>query len=232
MEQFERISLLLGDDSLQKLNNKKVCIFGIGGVGGYVCEGLARSGISNFMLVDKDTVSISNINRQIIANLDTIDKSKTELMKERILSINPNAKVITKDCFYLPENKNEFDFQSFDYIVDCVDTVSAKISIIEEAKKNNILVISAMGAGNKLDPLKLIVSDISKTSVCPLARIMRYELRKRGIKDVKVVYSKEEPIETNKKIIENGKAIPGSMMFVPATMGLVIASEIIKDLLK
>ncbi len=231
MEQFERMELLFGKEKIDSLFNKRVLIFGVGGVGGYVCEALARSGIGHFMLVDKDSVSISNINRQIIATTKTVSMDKVDVMKERILSINPEALVDIKKCFYLPENESDFDFSSFDYVVDCVDTVSAKISIICAAKKNGINVISAMGAGNKMDLTKLEITDISKTSVDPLARVMRYELRKRNIKGVKVAYSKEEPIEKVivKKDVESGKDVPGSAIFVPAAMGLLIASEIIKD---
>ena len=223
----------MGSEALLKLKNAKVAIFGVGGVGGYVCEALARSGVGSFTLVDKDSVSITNINRQIIASLDTVGMDKTTVMKDRILSINKEAKVEIYNMFYLPENKDQFDFTKFDYVIDCVDTVSAKISIIEEAKRNNIMVISSMGAGNKLDPLGFIVSDINQTSVCPLARVMRYELKKRNIKGVKVVYSKEKPVVGNKIIDrETGKVIPGSIAFVPSVCGLVIASEVIKDLIK
>ncbi len=232
---FSRTALLFGDDAMEILKTKKVIIFGIGGVGGYVCEALARSGIYNFVLVDNDDVSITNINRQIIATTKNVGMPKVLVMEERILSINPDAKIEKRQCFYLPENKDEFNFDEYDYIIDCVDTITAKISIIEEAKLHNKLVISAMGAGNKMNPLALEVSDIYKTSVCPLARVMRYELKKRGIKDLKVVYSKEEPIKIDpSKINEETykKIIPGSNAFVPSTMGLVIASEVIKDLIK
>ena len=232
--QFDRIAILFGDDYLNKLKNKKVAIFGVGGVGGYVCEGLARSGISNFVLVDADDVDETNLNRQIISTVDNIGLDKVDVMTQRILSINPEANVEIHKCFYLPENSNDFDFSGYDYVVDAVDTVSAKISIITKAKEASKPVISAMGAGNKLDPTKLIVCDISKTDTDPLSRTMRYELRKRGVKGVKVVYSKELPIEVEKKITseESGKVIPGSMMFVPATMGIIMAKEIINDLIK
>ena len=231
--QFSRTEILLGNDALLRLKNARVAIFGVGGVGGYVCEALARSGVGSFTLVDKDKVSISNINRQIIATLDTVGMDKTAVMKDRILSINKEAKLEIYNMFYLPENKDQFDFTKFDYVIDCVDTVSAKISIIEEAKRNNIMVISSMGAGNKLDPTGFIVSDINQTSVCPLARVMRYELKKRNIKGVKVVYSKEKPVEGERIIdAESGKVIPGSIAFVPSVCGLVIASEVIKDLIK
>ena len=234
INQFSRTALLLKNESMEILKNKKVIIFGIGGVGGYVCEALARSGIYNFTLVDNDDVALTNINRQIIATFDTVGMPKVDVMEKRILSINPDAKIEKRQCFYLPENANEFDFNDYDYIVDCVDTVTAKISIIVEAKKCNKPIISAMGAGNKMDPLKLEVADIYKTSVCPLARVMRYELKKRRIKSLKVVYSKEEPIKIDSSMIEEDthkKIVPGSNAFVPTTMGLVIASEIIKDLI-
>lgn len=234
INQFSRTALLLKNESMEILKNKKIIIFGIGGVGGYVCEALARSGIYNFTLVDNDDVALTNINRQIIATFDTIGMPKVDVMEKRILSINPDAKIEKRQCFYLPENANEFDFNDYDYIVDCVDTVTAKISIIVEAKKCNKPIISAMGAGNKMDPLKLEVADIYKTSVCPLARVMRYELKKRRIKSLKVVYSKEEPIKIDSSMIEEDthkKIVPGSNAFVPTTMGLVIASEIIKDLI-
>jgi len=234
INQFSRTALLLKNESMEILKNKKIIIFGIGGVGGYVCEALARSGIYNFTLVDNDVVALTNINRQIIATFDTVGMPKVDVMEKRILSINPDAKIEKRQCFYLPENANEFDFNDYDYIVDCVDTVTAKISIIVEAKKCNKPIISAMGAGNKMDPLKLEVADIYKTSVCPLARVMRYELKKRRIKSLKVVYSKEEPIKIDSSMIEEDthkKIVPGSNAFVPTTMGLVIASEIIKDLI-
>lgn len=232
LNQFSRTELLIKKEGMDILKNKKIIIFGIGGVGGYVCEALARSGISHFTLVDNDNVSITNINRQIIATMDTIGRSKVDVMAERILSINPDCIIEKRNCFYLPENAKSFDFSLYDYIVDCVDTVTAKISIIEEAKNKNIPIISAMGAGNKMNPLMLEVSDISKTSVCPLAKVMRYELRKRGINHLKVVYSKEEPIKIEEKLEDSNKrTTPGSISFVPSTMGLIIASEIIKDLI-
>lgn len=231
--QFERTSLLIGKDALNKLKDKNVIIFGLGGVGGYVCEALVRSGIENFTIVDKDKVSISNINRQIIANLDTVGRYKTDLILERMKSINDKVKVTKLNMFYLPENSNQIDFSKYDYVIDCIDTVSAKIDIIAKAKENNTLVISSMGMGNKLNPLDIKIADISKTSVCPLARVMRYELRKRNIKNVKVCYSTEEPVETESKIDEESKKkIPGSISFVPSVAGLVIASEVIKDLIK
>lgn len=231
MEEFTRFGMLIGKDNLENLSNKHIIVFGIGGVGGYVCEALARSGIGNFTLVDNDTVDVSNLNRQIIATNNSIGLPKVEVMKERILSINKNAKVNTKKCFFLPETAEEFDFSKYDYVVDAIDTVTAKLAIIELAKKNNVPVISAMGTGNKLNPLELTVTDISKTSMCPLARVMRTELRKRGINKLKVVYSKETPIKTGVINPKTGKSVPGSSAFVPGVAGLVIASEVVKDLI-
>lgn len=234
MERFKRTDALIGSEALGKLNNAKVAVFGIGGVGGYVAEALARSGIGHFLLVDSDEVDITNINRQIIALDSTIGKSKVSVMKERIIDINPSADVEIRECFYLPENSNEFDFSKYDYIVDAVDTVTAKINIITKAKECNVDVISAMGAGNKLDPTAFKVADISKTKVCPLAKVMRYELKKRGIKDVKVVYSEEEPITSGIEADGESKrrSTPASIAFAPSVMGLIMASEVIKDLIK
>lgn len=219
-----RSEKLLGTAAINKLNNSKVCVFGIGGVGGYVCEGLARSGVGSFILVDKDVVSESNINRQIIATTKTVGKSKTELMKERILDINPNAVVETKDMFYLPDTAGEIDFSDCDYVVDAVDTVTAKLLIIQMTKEMGIPVISSMGTGNKLDPTCFRVDDISKTSVCPLAKVMRKELKDRGISDVKVLYSTENPAVSG-----SSEVIP-SISFVPSVAGLIIAGEVIKDI--
>ena len=233
--QFNRTELLLGKENMGKLKKAHVLIFGIGGVGGYVVEALVRSGIYHFTLVDNDVISETNINRQIIATLDNIGEDKVEVMKKRILSINKEAEVEIRKCFYLPETASEFDFIKYDYVVDCVDTVSAKLSIIIEAKKNNVPIISAMGAGNKLNPAMLEVADISKTSVDPLAKVIRTELRKRGINHLKVVYSKEQPIKINDPNVElkekSQRPVPGSNAFVPSTMGLIMASEIIKDLI-
>ncbi len=231
MEEFKRFEMLIGKENLEKLSKKHIAIFGIGGVGGYVCEALARSGIGNFTLIDNDVVDVSNLNRQIIATTSTIGLPKVEVMKERILSINKEAKISTYQCFFLPENASIFDFSKFDYIVDAIDTVTEKLAIIELAKKNNVPVISAMGTGNKLNPLDLIITDISKTSMCPLARVMRTELRKRGITKLKVVYSQEMPIKTGVFNPETGKSVPGSSAFVPGVAGLVIASEVVKDLI-
>lgn len=234
-EQFSRIEALLGEEAMEIFATATVAVFGVGGVGGYAVEALARSGIGSFDLIDNDTVSVSNLNRQIIATTDTIGRSKVEVMKERILSINPNAKVKTRQCFFLPEKEAEFDFSEYAYVVDAVDTVTAKISIISCAKAAGVPVISSMGTGNKLNPMELEVTDISKTSVCPLAKVMRKELKDRGIKGVKVVYSKEQPIVPKVALEETDPAAkkrgtPGSTAFVPSVAGLIIASEIIKDL--
>ena len=223
MEDFySRTMLLLGEEGVNKLKNKSVIIFGIGGVGGFVTEALARSGVGHLDLVDSDKVSESNINRQIIALRSTIGRYKTAVMKERIMDINPEAEVNIHNCFYLPETASEFDFSKYDYVVDAVDTVTAKISLVLEAERCNVPIISSMGAGNKLDPTRFQVSDIYKTSVCPLAKVMRKELRARGIKSLKCVYSTEEPaVKTTP---------PGSIAFVPSAMGLIVAGEVVKDL--
>lgn len=230
MERFSRTELLIGADGLGKLKKATVAIFGVGGVGGYVVEALARSGIGSLALIDPDKVSVSNINRQIIALSSTVGQYKTHAAKARAQDINPDCKVETHEIFYLPENE-DIDFSAFDYVVDAVDTVSTKLSIIERAKAANIPVISAMGAGNKLNPAIFEVADIAKTSVCPLARVMRRELKKRGIEHVKVVYSKEEPQPAKAMDEETGKAIPASIAFVPPVVGLLLASEVIKDLI-
>ena len=235
LNQFSRTELLLGTDAVEGLGNKRVAIFGIGGVGGYVCEALVRSGVGHFDLVDNDTVSLTNINRQIIATHSTVGRQKVEVMKERMLDINPNADISIHQCFFLPENANEFPFETYDYVVDAVDTVTAKIEIIMKCKELGVPVISAMGAGNKLDPSRFRVADIYKTTMCPLAKVMRKEMKKRGIKDLKVVFSDEmpvSPIETqNMEPLNPGKrATPGSIAFAPSAAGLVLASEVIKDL--
>ena len=226
---FCRTEYLIGQEALQKLKNSKVAIFGIGGVGSYVVEALARVGIGNFILVDKDTVSISNLNRQLIATLNTIGKNKVDIAKERILSINPNAKVKTFADFFMPGSTNILD-NSITYIVDAIDTVTAKIELVIQAKKLDIPIISSMGTGNKLDPTKFEISDIYDTSVCPLAKVMRKELKSRNISHLKVLYSKEKPIKT-KIIDENGKLIPGTISFVPSVAGLIIAKEVVFDLI-
>ena len=224
-EQFSRTELLIGKDGLKKLKEAKVAVFGVGGVGSYVVEGLARAGVGNFLLVDKDVVDITNINRQIIATHKTIGKPKVEVAKERILDINPKAKVEIIKEFFMPESKNILD-ESIDYIVDAIDTVTAKIELVLRAEKLKTPIISCMGTGNKLAPTRFEVTDIYKTSVCPLAKVMRKELKQRGIKKLKVVYSKEEPIKH-----EEGR-IPGSISFVPSVAGLIIAGEVIKDILE
>lgn len=223
-EQLSRTELLIGKDALDKLKNATVAVFGVGGVGGYAVEALARSGVGSFELIDNDTVSLSNLNRQIIATRETIGRDKVEVMKERIHSINPEAKVTMRKCFYLPEVAEEFDFSKYSYVVDAVDTVTAKIDIIMRSKAAGVPVISSMGAGNKLDPTKFQVADIYATSGCPLAKVMRRELRKREVEALKVVYSTEEAIQT-------GQRVPGSVAFVPSVAGLIVASEVVKDLI-
>lgn len=226
-----RTELLIGREGIEKLQNAKVAIYGVGGVGSFVAEGLARSGIGNMVLIDNDVVSISNLNRQIHANIETIGKKKVEVMKERILKINPNAKINTYMADEVENGEESIIDSTFSYIIDAVDTVSTKLKLIERASKLNVPIISAMGAGNKLDPTRFEVTDIYKTSVCPLAKVMRKELKNRGIKKLKVVYSKEQPIkhETNEMY---EKRVPGSIAFVPSVVGLIIASEVIKDILK
>ncbi len=230
--QFSRTALLIGEEGVEKLKKSRVAVFGIGGVGGYAVEALARSGVGSLELIDKDTVSVSNINRQIIALHSTVGRYKTEAAAERARDINPDIAITVRNTFYLPETASEFDFSSYDYIVDSIDTVSGKIALIEQAKRAGTPIISSMGAGNKLDPTAFEVADISKTSVCPLARVMRRELKKRGIEHVKVVYSKEEPLPSEAKDEETGKPIPASIAFVPSVVGLIIASEVIKDIIK
>lgn len=235
MNIFERTELIAGSKALEKLKNSRVAVFGIGGVGGYVVEALVRSGVGTLDLIDADTVSESNLNRQIIAVKKTIGMLKTEAAKERALSINPNVKIYTHNVFYSPETGGMFDFSQFDYVVDAVDTVTAKVEIIKRAKAAGVPVISSMGTGNKLRPDLLEVSDIYKTSVCPLARVMRSALRKAGVDSLKVVYSREKPIVIDPADIQGeippGKhTVPGSTAFVPATAGLIIASEVFCDL--
>lgn len=230
---FLRTEMLLGEEAVNKLANSKVAIFGLGGVGSFVAESLARSGIENFVLVDKDVIDITNINRQIIATTSTIGKDKVEVMKNRIIDINPNANVKTYKRFFLPQTSHEMIDNSIDYIVDAIDTVTAKIELVVIANKLNIPIISAMGTGNKLDPTLFEVSDIYKTEVCPLAKVMRKELKARNIDKLKVVYSKEKPIKLHKEITQsNGKTTPGSVSFVPSVAGLIISGEVIKDLIK
>lgn len=233
-EEFSRTGLLLGEEGLQKLENTKVAVFGVGGVGGYVVEALVRSGVGSFVLIDNDEVSVSNLNRQIIATVDTIGKPKVEVMRDRILSINPTAEVEMHQCFYLPDNAEMFDFSRYDYVVDAVDTVTAKIDIILRAQAAGVPVISAMGAGNKLDPTKFEVTDIYKTTMCPLAKVMRKELKQRGVKKLKVVYSTEPAITPVKEGGESkgtaGRPAPGSVAFVPSVAGLIVAGEVVKDI--
>lgn len=229
-KRFSRLEALIGKDNLDKLKSKKVIVFGVGGVGGFVVESLIRSGLEDITIVDNDVVDESNINRQIIATSDSIGKSKVEIMRKRANSINPFARITPIQKFYLPENENDFDFSKYDYVIDCVDTVSAKISIICRAKELGVPIITALGAGNKLDPTKLVVSDISKTEYDPLAKVIRKELRIKGIKEVKAVYSNETP---NKVVVENnehGRHSPASAIFVPASMGILIAKTVVDDL--
>lgn len=240
LDQFSRTELVLGKGYKDKLKDKVVAIFGLGGVGGNACDALARCGITNFVLVDNDKVSLTNINRQLIANLNSVGRNKVDVMEEHLKSINKDIKVIKHNTFYLPENSTEFDFSKYDYVIDAIDTVSAKIDIIFKCKSIGTPVISALGCGNKLNPTKLEVTDLSKTSYDPLAKILRYELRKRNINHLKVVYSKESPVEVDQELLEetikeegiNKKNIPGSTVFVPPVAGIIIASEVIKDLLK
>lgn len=230
MEQFSRTEMLFGKESTEILNGKHIIIFGIGGVGGYACESLARSGIGAIDIVDNDVVSKSNINRQIIALHSTVGRAKVDVMRERLLDINPSIKVTTFNELYLPETADKFDFTKYDYIIDAIDTVSGKISLAVEAERAGTPIISSMGAGNKIVPTAFEITDIYKTSVCPLARAMRAELKKRGVKALKVVYSREEPVSG--VVNENGKRVFGSSSYIPAIAGLTISAEVIKDLLK
>lgn len=230
---LQRTEILFGPENIEKLNASRVAVFGIGGVGGYTVEALARSGIGSLDLIDRDTVSISNINRQIYATHQTVGRYKVEVAKERILSINPEAAVRTYPVFYLPETAENFDFTKYDYVVDAIDTVTGKIELVMQAQKAGVPIISSMGAGNKMEPSAFEVADIYDTSVCPLAKVMRRELKKRGIKKLKVVYSKEKPVAP--RIVtgeENRRQVPGSNAFVPSVAGLIIAGEVIKDLAK
>lgn len=247
LTQFSRTELLLGKEAMDKLSKSRVAIFGIGGVGGYVCEALVRSGVGAFDLIDDDKVCLTNLNRQIIATRKTVGQQKTEVMRSRILDINPEADVRVHNCFFLPENSDEFPFDEYDYVVDAVDTVTAKIELVMKAQAYNVPIISSMGAGNKLDGSMFRVADIYKTKVCPLAKVMRHELKKRGVKKLKVVYSEEQPLkpaedmhiscrtdcvcppDTEHKCTEK-RSIPGSVAFVPSVAGLIIAGEVIKDL--
>lgn len=249
LNQFSRTELLFGKEAMDKLQNSRVAVFGIGGVGGYVCEALVRSGVYHFDLIDDDQVCLTNLNRQIIATHKTVGQYKVDVMRERILEINPDADVSVHKCFFLPENADEFPFEEYDYVVDAVDTVTAKIELVMKAQEKGVPIISSMGAGNKLDPSAFKVADIYKTRVDPLARVMRREMKKRGVKKLKVVYSEEDPkrpIEDmavscrNHCICPPGaqhkcterRDIPGSTAFVPSVAGLIIAGEVIKDLIK
>lgn len=232
-DRFSRTEFLLGKEAMEKLKKSRVIVFGVGGVGGYAVEALARSAVGSLALVDNDTVSVTNINRQIIATDNTIGRSKADVCKERILSINPDCNVELYNMFYLPETGDKIDLSKYNYIIDAIDTVSAKIALAVNAERLDVPIISSMGAGNKLDPTRFEVSDIYKTSVCPLARVMRTELRKRGVKKLKVVYSKEQALKPKLNEESTGKKqIPGSLAFVPSVAGLIIASEVIKDLTK
>lgn len=247
LNQFSRTELLLGEEAMEKLKTSRVAVFGIGGVGGYVCEALVRSGVGNFDLIDDDKVCLTNINRQIIATRKTVGKYKVDVMEERMKDINPDVNVTVHKCFFLPENAAEFDFESYDYVVDAVDTVTAKLELVMKCKEKDVPIISSMGAGNKLDASAFRVADIYDTKVCPLAKVMRRELKKRGVDRLKVVYSEEKPIgpiddmaiscrsncisspDAAHKCTER-RAIPGSVAFVPSVAGLIIAGEVVKDL--
>lgn len=236
MNQFIRTECLLGKEAMKKLADSRIAVFGIGGVGGYVVEALARSGVGALDLIDNDKVDISNLNRQIIASRDTLGRYKTEVMQERVLSIYPDCRVELHQCFYLPETKEEFDFRQYDYVVDAIDTVTGKIQLVLQAQEAGVPMISSMGTGNKLNPAELEVADIYQTSVCPLARVMRRELKKLGVPHLKVVYSREKPIqadvESDPGTDENTvrRSVPASAVFVPAAAGMLIASEVVKDL--
>lgn len=235
-EQFERTRLLLGDEGMKKLKNSRVAVFGIGGVGGHLAEALVRSGVGAIDLIDDDTVSVSNINRQAVASLSTVGMAKVEAAKERFLDLNAECKIHTHQEFFTPETADEFDFSQYDYVADAIDTVTGKIELVMKCDEAGTPIISSMGAGNKLDPTKFEVTDIYKTETCPLARVMRRELKKRGIKKLKVVYSKEPaitPLLSNEESSTHQKRqTPGSVAFVPSVAGLIMAGEIIKDLIK
>ena len=247
IDQFSRTRLLLGKEAVEKLQSSRVAVFGIGGVGGYVCEALIRSGVGLFDLIDSDRVCLTNLNRQIIATRKTIGQYKVDVMKERMLDIYPEAEITVRKCFFLPENAEEFPFDEYDYIVDAIDTVSAKVELALQAQKHDVPIISCMGAGNKLDGSLFRVADIYKTKMCPLAKVMRHELRKRGVEKLKVVYSEEQPVRPVEEMSDDLKTedrglseaehrppgrrdIPGSVAFVPSAAGLLIAGEVIKDL--
>lgn len=227
-EQFARTELILGQEAMDRLRRSRVAVFGIGGVGGYVVEALARSGVGSLDIIDHDKVSMTNINRQIIASTNTVGRDKVDVMKERILSINPDAVVNVSKSFFLPETADLFDFGKYTYVVDAIDTVTAKIELVLRTGDAGVPVISCMGTGNKLEPAMLEIADIYQTSVCPLAKVMRRELRKRNVEKLKVLYSKEEPVKNYLSI--QGRAVPGSVSFVPSVAGLIIASEVIKEI--
>ncbi len=237
---FSRSELIFGETALKKLSKTRVAVFGLGGVGGFTLEALARAGVGQIDIIDSDTVDITNINRQLIALTSTVGKKKTELFRERIKDINPDCRVNVHDVFYLPERAEEFEFNKFDYVVDAIDTVTAKIDLALRCTDMGIPIISSMGTGNKTDPTALKVADIYSTSVCPLARVMRYELKKRGVASLKVVYSEEKPAELNEEAVkryrelnpDNKKTVPASTSFVPPVAGMIIASEVIKDILE
>ena len=231
MEELLRTEMLIGKENVDKLRGKRVIVFGVGGVGGYTCEALARTGVGQIDIVDNDTVSVSNINRQIIALHSTVGRNKVDVMKERIFDINPTVTVNAYNTFFAPETSGSFDLSAYDYVVDAIDTVKGKIELAVLCERAGTPIISSMGAGNKLDPCAFKVSDIYKTSVCPLARVMRTELKKRGVKGLKVVYSEEKPI-SREIPLENGKHPPASCAFIPSVVGLIVASEVIKDLIK
>lgn len=233
-DKFSRTKLIIGEENLEKLKKSRVAVFGIGGVGGYVSEALARGGVGTIDIIDNDTISVTNINRQIYATTKNIGEYKVDVAKKRLTEINSDLKVNTYKTFFLPETSDEFDFSVYDYVVDAIDTVSGKIELVLKAERENVKIISSMGTGNKLDATLFEVADIYKTSVCPLARVMRYELKKRGVKKLKVVYSKEEPIvpKDGEENVEGRRKIPGSMSYVPPVAGLIIAGEVIRDLIK
>lgn len=234
MSEFIRSQMLLGEDSIKILGKKRVAVFGIGGVGTYICEALARCGVGAITLIDNDVVSVSNINRQLVALHSTIGEYKTHVMRDRILDINPDCKVEVINEFYTPENKDLIDYTKYDYIVDAIDTVTSKLLILEEAKKADVLSISSMGTGNKLNPSLFVISDISKTHTCPLARVMRKELKTRGITKQKVLWSTEKPreVQIDSEVPQGRRQVPGSVSFVPSVAGLMISGEVIKDLLE
>ena len=236
MKPFSRTELLLGQPAMEKLNNARVAVFGLGGVGGYTVEALARSGVGALDLIDHDTISLTNINRQLLATHSTVGMSKAQAAAERVLDIDPTISVTVHETFYLPETAGQFDFTQYDYVVDAIDTVTGKLMLAQAAQDAGTPIISSMGTGNKLDPTAFRVADISQTRGCPLARIMRKECRKRGIEKLKVVYSEEEPIpsrseESTEELPDGRRALPGSVAFVPSVAGLILASEVIKDLI-